>query len=86
MYPLPRIEAKALGVPRLAVDDAKVYSLAELVDFAERNNPETRAAWEGAKNRGAALHIAQSELSKRPRASRPGAAFPCSATSLGVKG
>src|SRR5260221_10788659 len=55
-------EAKALGVSRLAVDDAKVYSLAELVDFAERNNPETRVAWEGAKARGAALHIAQSEL------------------------
>ncbi len=55
-------EAKALGVSRLAVDDAKVYSLAELVDFAERNNPETRVAWEGAKSRGAALHIAQSEL------------------------
>jgi outer membrane protein len=32
-------EAKALGVSRLAVDDTKVYSLAELVDFAERNNP-----------------------------------------------
>jgi outer membrane protein TolC len=55
-------EAKALGVSRLAVDDAKVYFLAELVDFAERNNPETRVAWEGAKSRGAALHIAQSEL------------------------
>jgi outer membrane protein len=55
-------EAKALGVSRLAVDDAKVYSLEELVDFAERNNPETRVAWEGAKARGAALHIAQSEL------------------------
>jgi outer membrane protein len=54
--------AKALVVSRLAVDDAKVYSLAELVDFAERNNPETRVAWEGAKSRGAALHIAQSEL------------------------
>jgi outer membrane protein len=54
--------AKTLGVSRLAVDDAKVYSLAELVDFAERNNPETRVAWEGAKSRGAALHIAQSEL------------------------
>lgn len=53
-------EAKPLGVSRLAVDDAKVYSLEELVDFAERNNPETRVAWEGAKARGAALHIAQS--------------------------
>src|SRR5258708_39983663 len=55
-------EARALRVSRLAVDPTKVYSLAELVDFAERNNPETRVAWEGAKFRGAALHIAQSEL------------------------
>jgi outer membrane protein len=55
-------EAKALRFSRLVVDDAKVYSLAELVDFAERNNPETRVSWEGAKARGAALHIAQSEL------------------------
>src|SRR5258708_4930182 len=47
---------------RLACDPTKVYPLAELVDFAERNNPETRVAWEGAKARGAALHIAQSEL------------------------
>jgi outer membrane protein TolC len=55
-------EARALRVSRLAVDPTKVYPLAELVDFAERNNPETRVAWEGAKARGAALHIAQSEL------------------------
>ena len=55
-------EAKTLGVSRLPVDEAKVYSLDELVDFAERNNPRTRVAWEGAKARGAALHIAQSEL------------------------
>jgi outer membrane protein TolC len=57
-----RAEAKALRVSRLATEAAKSYSLAELVDFAERNNPETRVAWEGAKARGAALHIAQSEL------------------------
>src|SRR5229473_2209120 len=55
-------EARALRVSRLAVDPTKVYPLAELVDFAERNNPETRVAWEGAKARGAALHIAQIEL------------------------
>jgi outer membrane protein len=54
--------AKSLRVSRLAIDATKSYSLAELVDFAERNNPETRVAWEGAKARGAALHIAQSEL------------------------
>jgi outer membrane protein len=57
-----REEAKTLRVSRLAIDATKSYSLAELVDFAERNNPETRVAWEGAKARGAALHIAQSEL------------------------
>ncbi len=57
-----REEAKALRVSRLAIDATKSYSLAELVDFAERNNPETRVTWEGAKARGAALHIAQSEL------------------------
>ena len=57
-----REEAKTLRVSRLAIDATKSYSLAELVDFAERNNPDTRVAWEGAKARGAALHIAQSEL------------------------
>jgi len=40
---------------------SRIRSL-KLVDFAERNNPETRVAWEAAKGRGAALHIAQSEL------------------------
>jgi outer membrane protein len=55
-------EAKPMRISRQAIDGTKVYSLAELVDFAERNNPETRVAWEGAKARGAALHIAQSEL------------------------
>lgn len=57
-----RAEARTVPASRLAIDAAKVYSLAELVDFAERNNPATRVAWEGAKARGADLHIAQSEL------------------------
>ncbi len=51
-----------MRLSRFSVDATKEYSLAELVDFAERNNPETRVAWEGSKARGAALHIAQSEL------------------------
>jgi len=57
-----REKAKALRDSRLAVDAMKEYSLAELVDFAERNNPETRAAWEVARARGADLRIAHSEL------------------------
>jgi outer membrane protein len=55
-------EAKALPISRLAIDVTKSYSLADLVDFAESDNPETRVAWEGAKERAAALRIAQSEL------------------------
>ena len=57
-----REQAKALRLSRFAIDATKEYSLAELVDFAERNNPQTRVAWEDSKARGAALHIAQSEL------------------------
>jgi outer membrane protein len=40
----------------------KVYSLAELIDFAEAHNPETRVAWESARAQAAALGIARSEL------------------------
>ncbi len=43
-------------------DPTTVYSLAELVDFAERNNPETRVAWENAKQRAADLGISKSTL------------------------
>src|SRR5260370_6094433 len=57
-----REEAKALRVSRLAIDATKSYSLAELVDFAERNNPETRVTCGGAKARGAAFYIPQSEV------------------------
>jgi outer membrane protein TolC len=57
-----REEGRASRVSRLAIDATKVYSLAELADFAERNNPQTRVAWEAATARAADLHIAQSEL------------------------
>ena len=42
--------------PRL--DPNHKYSLAELIDFAESHNPETRTAWELAKQRAAELGIA----------------------------
>jgi len=43
--------------------------LAELVDFAERNNPETRVTWEGAKARGAGVaHRAERIVSGPSRA------------------
>jgi outer membrane protein len=43
-------------------DPLKAYSLPELVNLAEENNPETRVAWEAAKVRSADLGIAKSSL------------------------
>jgi TolC family type I secretion outer membrane protein len=45
-----------------AIDPAKTYSLAELIDIAERNNPETRVVWEQAKQQAAQRGIARSAL------------------------
>jgi outer membrane protein len=42
------------------LDPAHVYSLAELIDLAEHNNPRTRLAWERAKQRADVLGIARS--------------------------
>jgi outer membrane protein TolC len=33
-----------------AIDPRKTYNLAELIDIAERSNPETRVAWERARH------------------------------------
>jgi outer membrane protein len=46
----------------IQLDPTKIYTLAELIDVAEQNNPQTRLAWEQAKTRAAALGIARSEL------------------------
>jgi outer membrane protein len=43
-------------------DPTKNYTLAELVDLAERNNPETRVAWENAKARAADLGVSKASL------------------------
>jgi outer membrane protein len=44
------------------VDSARTYSLSELIDLAETQNPETRVAWEQARAQAASLGIARSEL------------------------
>jgi outer membrane protein len=44
------------------VDPNRVYSLAELIDIAEQNNPETRIVWEQAKQQAAQRGIARSAL------------------------
>lgn len=57
---LERESAKAQTQVHVELD--KIYTLAELIDLAEQHNPETRAAWEEAKSRAAALGIARSAL------------------------
>ena len=54
--------ARAIPENKIATIDAThSYSLAELVDIAEQNNPTTRIAWERAKQRADSLGIARSE-------------------------
>jgi outer membrane protein len=45
---------------RVAIDPKRVYTLPELIDIAERNNPETRIAWERARQAAAGVGLAQS--------------------------
>ena len=42
-------------------DAQKEYELAELIDLAERANPQTRVAWDQAKQAAAAVGLAQSD-------------------------
>jgi outer membrane protein TolC len=44
------------------IESDKVYSLPDLIDFAETHNPRTRVAWENARAQAAQLGIARSEL------------------------
>ena len=50
-----RAEAALLGI-----DPHKVYSLPELIDLAERHHPDTRVAWERARQAAAAVGLSQS--------------------------
>src|SRR5277367_3615109 len=45
-----------------SIDSEHVYSLGELIDIAESNNPTTQAAWNRAKVTAASVGIAKSEL------------------------
>src|SRR5690349_19049813 len=48
------------GGSRVSINPRKVYGLAELIDIAERNNPETRVAWERARQAAAAVGLSES--------------------------
>jgi outer membrane protein len=58
------IAQQAHGIPSTGSvpDEKKRYSLAELIDLAESQNPETRLAWAQARARAEALGVAKSEL------------------------
>ncbi len=53
--------ARAIPLDKIAtLDPARRYTLAELVDIAEHNNPRTRVAWERAKQQADQLGVARS--------------------------
>src|ERR1700743_910961 len=57
-----QLKLPARPPPTVVLDPAKVYALAELVDVAEQNNPDTRVAWQNAKARAADLGVATPTL------------------------
>jgi outer membrane protein TolC len=54
--------APARPAPAFVPDPTKTYTLPELVNLGEQNNPETRVAWENAKARAADLGISKATL------------------------
>jgi outer membrane protein len=55
-------DAIAEHIRELPPNSVKMYSLAELIDIAKSNNPQTRVAWEHARAQAASLGVARSEL------------------------
>src|SRR6476659_8366935 len=51
-------EAERRNLP--AINPRKTYNLAELIDIAQRSNPETRVAWERARMAAAAVGLTES--------------------------
>ncbi len=48
------------SIPPAGMDTNKVYDLAALIDIAERNNPQTRIAWEQARQAARAVGLSES--------------------------
>jgi outer membrane protein TolC len=71
-YVLPANPALAAVPPPPAVDPARAYSLAELIDIAESSNPTTRIAWNDARRAALAAGIAESAYLPRITASAIG--------------
>jgi outer membrane protein TolC len=71
-YVLPANPALAAVPPPPAVEAAKTYSLPELIDLAESNNPTTRIAWDEARRVALAAGIAESAFLPKITASALG--------------
>lgn len=56
----PNPAAAVIPKPHVALDPERSYTLAELIDIAEREHPETRIAWESTRNAALATGIAES--------------------------
>src|SRR6266478_4714254 len=52
--------SEAEGSSHVSINPRKIYGLAELIDIAERNNPDTRVAWERARQAAAAVGLSES--------------------------
>lgn len=57
------------------LDERKRYTLGQLIDIAEENNPSTHAAWERARAAAASVGIAKSELYPTVLAAAAGRTF-----------
>src|SRR6266849_6210058 len=51
---------EAQSSSHVSINPRKIYGLAELIDIAERNNPDTRVAWERARQAAAAVGLSES--------------------------
>ena len=71
-YVLPANPALASVPSPPAINNAKVYSLPELIDLAELNNPTTRIAWNDARRTALAAGIAESTYLPRVTATAIG--------------
>jgi outer membrane protein len=56
-FGLPPVETSPLFALNPPIDASHIYTLAELIDLAQTNNPETRIAWERARQAALAAGI-----------------------------
>jgi outer membrane protein len=59
-WPIPPYVARAAQFDVRGLEAKKRYGLVDLIDLAQRNNPQTRAAWEAARGAAAAEGLVES--------------------------